>query len=114
MRTLLIGTGIDLDFGATAAGDAIDMSAKDFPFQPGGSAIAVLAIQDWAEAESVASVLALQGSDNAFSGWADLAEANHTAGPVVMQEITIPDWLRWANQSATAGDGVGSIYLLQN
>ena len=115
MRALVIGLGIDLDFGATASGTAIDMSAQELPFAPGNSAIAVISINNWAEAEAGAK-LVLQGSDNAFSGWEDLASAGGgvTGCPVSYTEITIPDWLRWHSAGNTNGDGRGSIYLLQN
>lgn len=115
MRVFEIGVGIDLDFGATASGSAIDMSAQELPFAPGNTVIAVIAINNWAEAEAGAE-LVLQGSDNAFSGWEDLATAGGgVAGcPQTWTEITVPDWLRWHSAGNTAGDGRGSIYLVQN
>ncbi len=115
MQTYEVAKGIDLDFGATASGAAIDMSEQPFPFQPGGNAIAVLSVQSWTEAELVGASLKLQGSDNAFSGWEDLATVGALASsPLVMVDITIPAFLRWHNGSLTAGDGRGSISLIQN
>jgi hypothetical protein len=109
-----VAKGVDLDFGGTAAGSAQNMSDAPLPFQPGGSAIAVLSVVQWAEAEAVGE-LNLQGSDNAFSGWEDLATVAGAANncPMVMEEIVIPQYLRWSVSTVTAGDGRGSIYLLQ-
>jgi hypothetical protein len=114
MRTLQLALGVDLDFPNTN-GAAIDMSTQDLPFQPGGSAICVCSVNNWAEAEAVGK-LTVQGSDNAFSGWEDLAHAGGgvTGCPVSYTEIVIPDWIRVISNGATAGDGRGSAYLLQN
>lgn len=114
MRSLVLALGFDLDFPNTQ-GAAIDMSGQELPFAPGNSAICVISINNWAEAEAGAK-LTVQGSSNAFSGWTDLASAGGgvTGCPVSYTEITIPDWLRVISNGNTAGDGRGSAYLLQN
>jgi len=91
------------------------MTGQELPFTPGNTAIAVISINNWAEGEAVAK-LALQGSDNAFSGWEDLAFAGSGASgcPVSYTAVQIPDWLRWHTSGVTASDGRGSIYLLSN
>jgi hypothetical protein len=115
MQTYEVAKGVDLDFGAAASGSAIDMSTAPLAFQPGASAVAKIAINNWAEGEAGAK-LVLQGSDNAFSGWEDLATGGGgvTGCPYTETLIQIPAFLRWHSAGNTAGDGRGSIYLGQN
>lgn len=125
MQKFEIGVGVDLDFGATQPSDVLDMTPEGgnpLPFQDGGSAVAVLSVVGWAQAEQNAVEMELQGSPNGLSGWetvlddnGDPVQAGLAAGsPLAMFNIVIPPYLRLRNLSATAGDGYGSAYLLQN
>lgn len=112
MRTKQIAKGVNL--GATASGTAVDMTGEDFPFQPGGSAVAVVSLANQTTVGS--STLALQGSDNGTSGWTDLVKAGPGVanGPLVAANITIPAFLRWNSVVGSSGTGRGSIVLYQN
>ena len=115
MRLYTVADGIDLDFGGSAAGTAIDTSTLGLPFQPGNTVVACLAIESWAEAALAAVGMELQGSENETTGFETLLAAGGLANaPVVMAEIQLPQYIRWAMTSATAGDGRGSINLLSN
>jgi hypothetical protein len=124
MQTFEIGAGIDLDFGASQPSAVLDMNAggdAPLPFQAGGSAIAVLSVVGWIQAEQNGAFMALQGSDFATTEFATIEDVDGnqvkaggtTKAPVAMFNITIPPYLRLRNLSLTAGDGYGSAYLLQ-
>lgn len=126
MRKFTIGTGIDVDFGATQPASVFDMQPNaaapvDFPFLQGNTVIAVIGVSAWAEAEQVGASLALQSSadNNTYATMTDVDGNSVLAGglaasPVCMYEIVVPAYLRLRNLSVTAGDGRGFCYLLQN
>lgn len=124
MHKFTIGVGIDLDFGASQPSTVLNMQAggdAPLPFQAGGSAIAVLAVGGWVQAEQNGALMALQGSNFEDTEFATLDDVDGdpvegggaSLSPVAMFDIVIPPYLRLRNLSATAGDGYGSCYLLQ-
>lgn len=113
MKILEVAKDLDLDGPLASNGTAINLASSDYdlPFKPGATVTAMICIVGWAEAEQEGASIILQGSDDDVS-YSTLLECSAAQQPFVMAQITLPQYIRVRRASATAGDGRGSVYLL--
>lgn len=114
MQTLEIGSDIDLAGPGTNNGTAVDLVSENHPFKAGATAAVVFGASAWTEAEQDAIALELQGREQDTESWSTLAQMDASEQPLKIETVVLTRYLRWANTSASAADGRGSVQLLGN
>lgn len=122
MRTLEIAADVDLDGPGSSQTTAVNLDTNNLhPFCSGATAVVVMAISGWLEAEQDGAVMTLQGRQSDSDSWEDLTDKDGNTvqiggsnQPMRMQEVVLEAQLRVDIESVTAGDGRGSVYLLGN
>ena len=114
MKSLALDVAIDLSASASTA--AFVLTGKDYPFEPGNSAVISIQVDNQAAGDAVVTVEGREDSTSSFTTLTDDQGNNVDLAALDAPEyftVVLPQEIR-ATVVQTTGAGLASITLLQN